>query len=322
MTILVLGATGTLGRQIVRQAIEMGYDVRCLVRNMAKTAFLREWGANIIYANLSLPETIPPILNGVSIIIDASTFRNNDGLDNLSSVDLVGKVALIKAAKTVKIKRFIFFSIFNNQIGSQTPLTKLKSSIENILIDSNIPYTIFQLPGFFQGLISQYAIPILEQEEVWPTQQDLYVKYIDTGDIAKIVLHSLNFSTVECKTFSVDGSKNLSSSDIINLCEKFSGQRAKTVYRPIIFFTFIQAILGFFKWGWEIQDRLAFSQNLTQSESLNENSSDLYSAIGLKKTNLLSLENYLREYYTLILKKLRLLKYDQVQTSRRKDLTF
>ncbi|CAB4290978.1 unnamed protein product [Prunus armeniaca] len=105
-SILVVGATGTLGRQIVRRALDEGYDVRCLVRpRPAPADFLRDWGATVVntLANqrpyLSKPETIPATLIGIHTVIDCATGRPEEPI---KTVDWEGKVALIQCAKVMQ----------------------------------------------------------------------------------------------------------------------------------------------------------------------------------------------------------------------------
>ena len=206
MSLLIIGGTGTLGRQIVLQALTKGYQVRCLVRNFRKANFLKEWGAELVYGDLTKPETIPPCLKGITAIIDASTSRPDD-FDSLKTVDWEGKLYLIEAAKAANIERFIFFSAQNVEQFTNIPLMKLKYRIEQKLKESQIPYTIFRLTGFYQGLIEQYAIPILENLPIWVTNENMYVAYMDTQDIAKFCLRALQLPKTKNQIFSLNGLK-------------------------------------------------------------------------------------------------------------------
>jgi uncharacterized protein YbjT (DUF2867 family) len=232
MSLLVIGGTGTLGRQIVLQALTKGYPVRCMVRNFRKANFLKEWGVELVYGDLTRPETIPPCLKGITAVIDASTSRANE-LDSLKKVDWDGKLCLIEAAKAANVKRFIFFSAQNVEQFENIPLMKLKYGIETKLKKSGIPYTIFRLTGFYQGLIEQYAIPILENLPIWVTNENTYISYMDTQDVARFCLRSLQIPQTMNKHFFLSGLRGWVSSEIINLCEQLAGQKAKVQRIPV-----------------------------------------------------------------------------------------
>ena len=89
------------------------------------------------------------------------------------------------------------------------PLMKVKNGIEIKLKESGIPYTIFRLTGFYQGLIEQYAIPILENLPIWVTNENTYISYMDTQDIAKFCLRSLQIPQTKNQTFFLSGFKRL-----------------------------------------------------------------------------------------------------------------
>ena len=190
MNLLLVGATGTLGRQVARCALDQGYQVRCLVRNPKKASFLKEWGAELVKGDICKPETLPPALEGIEAVIDAATARATDSL-SIQKVDWEGKVNLIQAAKAAEIKKYIFFSILNAQKHIDVPLMEIKHCTELFLAEAGLNYTILQLCGFMQGLISQYAIPILDNDAVWVTGESTPIAYMNTQDIAKFAVRAL-----------------------------------------------------------------------------------------------------------------------------------
>ncbi|CAN6480910.1 unnamed protein product [Victoria cruziana] len=150
-SLLVVGATGTLGRQVVRRALDEGYDVRCLVRPRPTPAdFLRDWGATVVNGDLSKPETIPATLVGVHTIIDCATGRPEEPIQ---TVDWEGKVSLIQCAKAMGIQKYIFFSIHNCDKHPDVPLMEIKRCTEKYLRDSGINHLTIRLCGFMQVVI-------------------------------------------------------------------------------------------------------------------------------------------------------------------------
>jgi uncharacterized protein YbjT (DUF2867 family) len=317
MSLLIIGGTGTLGRQIVLQALTKGYQVRCLVRNFRKASFLREWGVELVYGDLTRPETIPPCLKGITAIIDASTSRA-DELDSLKKVDWDGKLYLIEAAKAANIQKFIFFSAQNVEQFENIPLMKLKNEMEVKLKESGIPYTIFRLTGFYQGLIEQYAIPILESLPIWVTNENTYISYMDTQDIAKFCLRALQIPQTTNQTFLLGGSRAWVSSEIINLCEQLAGQEAKVKRIPLFFLKFVSRFFGFFEWGQNISDRLAFVEILDTENNFSKSTFDLYKMFKIDPSEIIQLDDYFLEYFIRLLKRLRDINFEDVQ--RQKNL--
>jgi len=315
MSLLVIGGTGTLGRQIVLQALTKGYQVRCLVRNFRRASFLKEWGAELVYGDLSRPETIPPCLKGITAVIDASTSRASE-LDSLRKVDWEGKLCLIEAAKVANIQRFIFFSAQNVEQFDTIPLMKVKNGIEIKLKESGIPYTTFRLTGFYQGLIEQYAIPILENLPIWVTNENTYVSYMDTQDIAKFCLRSLQIPQTANQTFLLSGSKGWVSSEIINLCEQLAGQEAKVQRVPLFVLKLVSSFFGFFEWGQNISDRLAFAEILNTENNFSKSTFDLYKMFKVDPSELVQLDDYFLEYFIRLLKRLRDINFEDVQKQK------
>ena len=179
----------------------------------------------------------------------------------------------------------------------------------------NFNYTIFHLPGFFQGLIPQYALPVLDQNSVWITNEASSIPYISTQDIATITIKSLAINQFMNKTITLAGKRNWTSLEIVKLCEKLSGKRAQITRVPIYLLKLVTYITKLFQWTWNISERLAFTELLSVNYDLLISTNELLSFLKLNVNDLESLENYLQEYFQSIMKKLKELNYQNLSNT-------
>ena len=150
MQVLVLGGTGTLGRQIARRALDAGHQVRCLVRSPRKAAFLQEWGCELTRGNLLQPDSLAYALEGQEAVIDAATARPTDS-ESVYRIDWDGKLNLFNECRRAGLKRLVFVSLLEAERFRSVPLMDIKYCTEQLLADSDLDYTILRSCAFMQG---------------------------------------------------------------------------------------------------------------------------------------------------------------------------
>jgi uncharacterized protein YbjT (DUF2867 family) len=318
MQLLVVGATGTLGRQIARRALDAGHQVRCVVRSPRKAAFLQEWGCELTRGDLLEPDSLDYALEGQEAVIDAATARATDA-GSAYDMDWTGKQNLFAACQRAGVKRLVFISLLNAAQHRQVPLMDIKACTEDWLEASNLDYTILRCVAFMQGLISQFAIPVLEGQTVWVSGLPTPIAYMNTQDMARFAVAALDHpDATGRRSFPVVGPRAWTTGEITQLCERYTGKDARLFRVPPVLMGLMRSVTGFFEASLNIHERLAFEAVTGGGERLDASMEDTYAAFGLDPAETTTLEDYLKEYYDTILKRLREMESDLDKEAKKK----
>ena len=304
MQVLVVGGTGTLGRQIAKNALDAGHKVRCMVRKPRGASFLQEWGCELTRGDLLNKEDIEYALDGIDAVIDAATSRPDDPL-SVYQTDWDGKLNLYNACEEKNVKRVVFLSLLAAEKYRNVPLMDIKYCTEKLLESSSLDYTILQGVAFMQGVIGQFAIPILNKEAVWVSGNPTEIAYMNTQDIARFAVNALNREQTIKKSFPIVGPKAWSAKELISLCEKYSEKRAKVLKVSPSIISIAQSLVSFFESSLNVAERLSFSEVSGGGGKLDAPMEETYTAFGIKQADMTTMEGYLKEYYGAILKRLK-----------------
>ena len=320
MKILLIGATGTLGRQIAKQAVEEGHEIRCFVRNPKKASFLQEWGCELTRGNLLNSSDIEYALQDVEAVIDAATSRPDDS-KSIYETDWDGKLNLFNACESLNVKRVIFLSILLTEKFRNVPLMDIKYCTEKLLEKSSFDYTIFNCAAFMQGVIGQFAIPVLDSQAVWMSGTPTKIAYMNTQDMAKFIVSAVNNPKTHRLKLPLVGPKAWDSNEVISLCEKFSDKKAKIFRVSPFIISITQKVVSFFQDSLNVAERLAFAEVTSSGIPLDADMSKTYELLEFKKEDMTSLDSYIKEYYQQILKRLREMEAD-LNIEEKKRLPF
>ena len=143
--ILVTGATGFIGRALVRHLSEAGQPVRVLLRSSPHSPRLpRGVPVEVAVASLNDERSVRAALRGVDQIFHLSSAASEGRRGNLLKTDIEATRTLAQVAGSANIERLIFLSHIGADRASAFPIQKSKGIAEEHIRKSGVPYTIIR----------------------------------------------------------------------------------------------------------------------------------------------------------------------------------
>ena len=216
------------------------------------------------------------------------------------------------------MKRLVFHSLLDADTYPEVPLMHIKACTEQWLQASDFDFTILRGVAFMQGLISQFAIPVLESQTVWVSGAPTPIAYMNTQDVARFAVAALDHPATSRQEFPVVGPRAWTTSEITQLCERSTGKEARVFRVPPVLIQAMRGVTSFFEASLNVAERLSFDAVTGGGKSLDAPMEASYAAFGLDPAETTGLEAYLKEYYDTILKRLREMEADLDKDAKKK----
>jgi len=229
--ILVTGATGKSGREIVTQLSAANVPLRALVRDAGKAGELAALPHVEIFAgDLSQPATLDAALEGVERALLLSSPAPE-------AVELQGN--FIEAAQRAQTPPHIVkFSALGTDANAPEGFLKWHGQTEAQLAASGLPYTNLQPTMFMQEILNSWG----GRDTIYLPMDDARIAVVDIRDIAAVAVKTLTEDGHEGKSYPITGPESLSFHDIAEKISDATGKRVN--YVSISPDDFRKALLG------------------------------------------------------------------------------
>jgi uncharacterized protein YbjT (DUF2867 family) len=194
MRVLVVGGTGMVGSQVVRELLARGAEVSVLTRSAEKAGSLPR-GARAITGDLLDPKSVRSVFagqDGVFLLNPVSATETHEGLMALNGVQMAG------------VKRLAYLSVHNVDAAPHLPHFGSKTAVEIAIKASGVPFTILRPNNFYQN--DSWFKDAMLKYGVYPQPiGNVGISRVDVRDIAETAAIALTADGHAGQTYNLVG---------------------------------------------------------------------------------------------------------------------
>jgi NADH dehydrogenase len=232
--VLVMGATGALGRPVVRRLRERGVAVRAACRHPDRASDLAALGAEVIGADLTDAASLGRACNGVQRVLCAAHGMLGRGRWVSERVDDAGHRALFAAARTARVERLVYASAFGAAADHPIDFFRTKHAMEQALAASGLDAVILRPTAFMEHHAHAFnGKALLESGKarlVGPGTKPR--NFVCAEDVAELAVRALLEDPPPFRLLEIGGPKHYSNVEVSELYARTAGIAPRIGHLP------------------------------------------------------------------------------------------
>ena len=217
--ILITGASGTVGQEVLNQIVKTGQPIRAAFQSATK-ASTAPASVEAVIMDYNQPETIRTALRDVDKI-----FLVGPVAPNLLALERKAADEIARSA----VRQIVKLSAMG---GRAATFPRQHQESEDYIKSSRIPYTFLRPNGFMQNMVNYNGAAIRSQNAFYGSQGDGQVSHIDLRDIAAVTVKVLTEDGHLNKIYTLTGPEALTNSRIAEILSRTLGREIKYVDLP------------------------------------------------------------------------------------------